>query len=146
MDRPPRGSVINWFKQLLGAEVTYDQLNTAAAQLPPGSEGGGFDHFQGNHSYTDPDSRGVIAGLTPARPAHIFRAMLEGIASGTELILQTMRANGFAVGEATMRWRHALRASCRSMRMSWHSPACHRRPRGSGPGERHSGSGGSRLL
>jgi ribulose kinase len=99
------GSVINWFKQLLGAEVTYDQLNTAAAQLPPGAEGVVvLDHFQGNRTpYTDPNSRGVIAGLTLKHgPAHIFRAMLEGIAFGTELILESMRANGFAVAEATV--------------------------------------------
>jgi ribulose kinase len=99
------GSVINWLKQLLGAEVSYDQLNTAAAGLPPGSEGVVvLEHFQGNRTpYTDPHSRGVIAGLTLKHgPAHIFRAMLEGIAFGTELILETMRANGFAVAAATV--------------------------------------------
>src|SRR5262249_38129995 len=57
-----------------------------------------LDHFQGNRTpYTDPDSRGIVAGLTLKHGrAHIFRAVLEGIAFGTELIFETMRKAGFA--------------------------------------------------
>ena len=78
--------------------ITYDDLNTQAAALPPGSEGlVVLDHFQGNRTpYTDPNSRGAITGLTLRHgPAHIFRAMMEGVAFGTELILETMGAAGF---------------------------------------------------
>ena len=92
------GSVVNWFKNMLGDEVTYDSLNAEAATLPPGSEGLiVLDHFQGNRTpHTDPNSRGVISGLTLKHgPAHIFRAIIEGISFGTELILETMRATGF---------------------------------------------------
>lgn len=93
------GSVINWFKSMLGDQTGYEALNRAAAALPPGAEGlVVLDHFQGNRTpYTDPASRGVIAGLTLKHgPAHIFRAIIEGIAFGTELIFETMRGAGFA--------------------------------------------------
>jgi ribulose kinase len=92
------GSIINWFKKLIDAGITYDDLNTQAAALPPGSEGlVVLDHFQGNRTpYTDPNSRGAITGLTLRHgPAHIFRAMMEGVAFGTELILETMGAANF---------------------------------------------------
>ncbi len=92
------GSVVSWFKSLLGEDVTYERLNDEAAALPPGAEGlVVLDHFQGNRTpYTDPNSRGVISGLTLKHgPAHIFRAIIEGVSFGTELILETMRGTGF---------------------------------------------------
>jgi ribulokinase len=92
------GSIINWFKKLIDPAITYDDLNAQASTLPPGSEGlVVLDHFQGNRTpYTDPNSRGAITGLTLRHgPAHIFRAMMEGVAFGTELILETMGAAGF---------------------------------------------------
>ncbi len=92
------GSIVNWFKGMLGDDITYDALNAEAAALPPGSEGlVVLDHFQGNRTpHTDPHSRGVISGLTLKHgPAHIFRAIIEGISFGSELILETMRTTGF---------------------------------------------------
>ena len=92
------GSVVNWLKTLFGVP-DYDDLNREAARLPPGSEGVVFqEHFQGNRTpHTDPRSRGAIHGLSlKHRRAHLFRAAIEGIAFGSELILETMRACGFA--------------------------------------------------
>ena len=99
------GSIVAWFRKLLSAGASYDELNRAAATLPPGAEGLiVLDHFQGNRTpYTDPDSRGVISGLTLKHgPAHIFRAIIEGVSFGTALILETMRAAGFAPAEMTI--------------------------------------------
>lgn len=99
------GSVVAWFRRLLGSEASYDELNRAAAALPPGAEGLiALDHFQGNRTpYTDPDSRGVISGLTLKHgPAHIYRALIEGVSFGTALILETMRAAGFSPPEMTI--------------------------------------------
>lgn len=96
------GSVVKWFKSILGDRIGYDALNAEAATLPPGAEGlVVLDHFQGNRMpYTDPDSRGVIAGLTLRHgPAHIFRAIVEGVCYGTELIFEQLRANGFTPAE-----------------------------------------------
>src|SRR5262244_3289253 len=93
------GSIVAWLRRLLGEQTTYERLDAEAASLPPGAEGlVVLDHFQGNRTpYTDPDSRGMVAGLTLKHGrAHIFRAVLEGIAFGTELIFETMRKAGFA--------------------------------------------------
>ncbi len=96
------GSIVAWLKRLLDPAVGYDRLNAEAAALPPGSDGLIVqDHFQGNRTpHTDPLSRGAITGLTLSHGrAHLFRAMMEGIAYGTELILETQRANGYRPDE-----------------------------------------------
>ena len=92
------GSVVSWIRRTLGSP-SYEELNHEAAELEPGSEGVVIqEHFQGNRTpHTDPLSRGVISGLTLKHGrGHLFRAALEGIAFGTESILETMRNNGFA--------------------------------------------------
>ena len=84
-------------KKLYGVE-DYQTLNREAEQLPPGSEGLIVqEHFQGNRTpHTDPLSRGVFHGLTLKHErAHLFRAVIEGVSFGSELILETMRNNGF---------------------------------------------------
>ena len=91
------GSVINWLKNLFG-ESDYSSLNKDAQNLPPGSEGLIVqDHFQGNRTpHTDPRSRGAVHGLSLKHGrAHIFRASIEGVAFGSELIFESMRENGF---------------------------------------------------
>jgi ribulokinase len=92
------GSVVAWIKRVLGDGASYDDLNREATALPPGSDGVICqEHFQGNRTpHTDPHSRGAFAGLTLAHGrAHLFRAAIEGISFGTELIFETMRNNGY---------------------------------------------------
>ncbi len=91
------GSVINWLKNLFG-ESDYEALNRDASKLPPGSENLIVqEHFQGNRTpHTDPKSRGAFHGLTLKHGReHLFRATIEGVAFGSELILESMRSNGF---------------------------------------------------
>ena len=91
------GSVINWLKNLFG-EPNYEALNRDASKLPPGSENLIVqEHFQGNRTpHTDPKSRGAFHGLTLKHGReHLFRAAIEGVAFGSELILESMRTNGF---------------------------------------------------
>ena len=91
------GSVINWLKNLFG-ESDYEALNRDASKLPPGSENLIVqEHFQGNRTpHTDPNSRGAFHGLTLKHGReHLFRAAIEGVAFGSELILESMRTNGF---------------------------------------------------
>ncbi len=98
------GSVTAWLRRLLGG-VDVDTLNEQASKLPPGAEGlVVLEHFQGNRTpHTDPDSRGVISGLTLKHgPAHLFRAVLEGVAYGTEDIFATMCKAGYRPLEFVM--------------------------------------------
>jgi len=91
------GSVINWLKNLFG-ESDYEALNLDASKLPPGSENLIVqEHFQGNRTpHTDPKSRGAFHGLTLKHGReHLFRAAIEGVSFGSELILESMRTNGF---------------------------------------------------
>jgi ribulose kinase len=102
------GSVVHWFTSgFVGADIAaqaaarkcsvYDVLNGQAAAIPPGSEGLiVLEHWQGNRTpWTDPLSRGVIRGLTLSHtPAHVYRAILEGVAYGTEVILRRMAKEG----------------------------------------------------
>ncbi len=105
------GSVVKWFTSgFAGPQITeraaregravYDVLNEQARSLPPGSEGlVVLEHWQGNRTpWTDPWSRGVIRGLTLRHtPAHVYRAILEGIACGTQVILRRMEEQGVQV-------------------------------------------------
>ena len=98
------GSVIAWLRRLLGS-ADLDSLNAEAMNLPPGAEGlVVLEHFQGNRTpHTDPDSRGVISGLALKHgPAHLFRAVIEGVAYGTEDIFATMCKAGYRPLEFVM--------------------------------------------
>ncbi len=102
------GSIVKWFRDnFCGGLVEeaqkrgiglYDLLNERAESISPGSDGLlVVDHWQGNRSpYTDPEARGMIWGLTLKHDTtHIYRAMIEGICYGTELIFRTLRTHGF---------------------------------------------------
>ncbi|MCP4167931.1 MAG: xylulose kinase [Chloroflexi bacterium] len=106
------GSVVKWFKDnFCGKEVAqaaeggvdvYALLDDLAQPLPPGSEGlVVLDYWQGNRTpYVDPEARGIIRGLSLKHTTgHMFRAIIEGIAYGTEHILRTFRQNGYVVEE-----------------------------------------------
>ncbi len=106
------GSVVRWFVENFGggykqraAEAGTDVfalLTEEAEKLPVGSEGLiVLDYWQGNRTpLTDPDARGMMWGFTLAHtPAHVYRAIIEGIAYGTEHILRTQREHGYAVNE-----------------------------------------------
>lgn len=107
------GSVMRWFTSgFVGAEVAsraqarklslFDLLDEEAAELPPGSDGIiVLEHWQGNRTpWTDPTSRGVIRGLTLSHtPAHLYRAIMEGIVYGTQVIIERMEAAGVEIRE-----------------------------------------------
>ncbi len=99
------GSIVAWLRRIIGDGVSLDMLNREAALLPPGADGLIVqDHFQGNRTpHTDPLSRGAITGLTLAHtPAHIFRAIMEGVGFGNRAIVDRMAEAGFDAAEITM--------------------------------------------
>lgn len=83
---------LNWFVEkfsgvdtrALGLDLTPEQvLETAAAQLPPGSEGLlALPYWAGALTpYWDHHARGILLGLTGVHgKSHVYRALLEGIA------------------------------------------------------------------
>ncbi len=107
------GSVLKWFKsQFISKEIEeeakkrklsiYDYMNTLAEKLPIGSEGLIIlEHWQGNRTpFTDPHSRGVIRGLSLKHtPAHIYRAIMEAVAYGTEASLRIVKENNLDIFE-----------------------------------------------
>lgn len=76
--------------QALGLDVSVEQvLETAAAQLPPGSEGLlALPYWTGALTpYWDHDARGVLLGLTGRHgKSHVYRALLEGVAFEQRLL------------------------------------------------------------
>lgn len=103
------GSIMKWFvtnmcqdlieKGESSGESVYDLLNKPAIALLPGSDGLIMtDFWQGNRSpYTDGGIRGMIYGLSlENNRAHIYRAIMESIAYGTNNIIQEFKDNGFS--------------------------------------------------
>lgn len=91
------GSVVRWFREQFAAGRSYTELDAAAAALPPGSEGlVALEYWQGNRTpHTDPEARGAIWGFTLRHTsAHVYRALLEAVAYGTEAILRSFAAAG----------------------------------------------------
>ena len=96
------GSILKWFTTNFSPNVDYKCLDAAASKIEPGAEGLlVLDHFQGNRTpYTDPNSRGAVIGLSLAHtPAHVFRAVIEGICFGTEAILRAFQDDRFKISE-----------------------------------------------
>jgi len=107
------GSVLKWFKMnFINKKIeeeaakqnlsVYQYMDKQAEKLPPGSEGViVLEHWQGNRTpYVDPYSRGVIRGLSLKHTSvHIYRAIMEAVAYGTEIILRVMKKSNFEISE-----------------------------------------------
>lgn len=101
------GAIVNWFQSGYCGDIAraakeqgksvYDLLNEGASKLPAGAEGLlALDYFQGNRTpHADPDVRGMFYGLSLRHtPYHLYRAILESICYGTELIMDVFRKGG----------------------------------------------------
>ena len=94
------GILFSWLRRLLGASLSYNELNGLAAQTPVGSEGVTVLPF-GNGSERMLDNRtpgASIAGLDLVRHSrgHIVRAAQEGIAFAFQWGMGIMRAMGMS--------------------------------------------------
>lgn len=80
---PAGGLPLRWFRDTFGAGSSFRELDSEAAEVPPGAEGLLLlPHLNGAWSPdVNPAARGVFYGITPAhRRAHFTRAILEGAA------------------------------------------------------------------
>ena len=79
------GSLIRWFRDQFAPNLDYPDLDLEAEAIPAGSDGLIIlPYFLGEKTpLNDPLARGTIVGLTLSHTrAHLYRAILEGIAYG----------------------------------------------------------------
>jgi FGGY-family pentulose kinase len=104
------GSLTRWFKDQLAGDLLYTNpsddsyhiLANQAKSISPGADGLiVLDTWQGNRTpYRDPLTRGAVWGLTLSHTrAHLYRAILEGVAFGTRNILAAFNEAGCPVTE-----------------------------------------------
>lgn len=111
--QPATGDILAWYTRR-GVPAAYQQeaeqrgvslhqlLVEKAAPLRPGETGLlALDWWNGNRSVLmDADLSGVLIGLTlDTRPEQIYRALIEGTAFGTRMILDNFTRNGVAIEE-----------------------------------------------
>src|SRR3954465_6581756 len=88
---------LQWARDTIGADASFDALMDEAAKWPPGCEGLLFaPYLAGERTpHADPDARGAFVGLSlrPDRGA-LVRAVLEGVAYGLRDSLELLRTLG----------------------------------------------------
>lgn len=88
---------LQWFRDTLAPDTSFDDLVAPAAEIPPGSEGLVFlPYLTGERTpHPDPLARGAFIGLTVRHTrAHMARAVLEGVAFGLKDGFMLMEAAG----------------------------------------------------
>lgn len=91
------GSLIRWFRDQFAPGISFADLDKEAANIPPGSNGlVVLPYFLGEKTpLNDPLARGTLVGLTLTHTrAHIYHAILEGIAFGFRHHLQVLAEHG----------------------------------------------------
>jgi xylulokinase len=97
------GTLTHWFQDQLARELSGNEgipaLTREAAVIPPGADGLlVLPYFSGERTpLHDPYAKGCVFGLTLAHTrAHLFRAVLEGIACGVRHLLSAYSEAGHA--------------------------------------------------
>jgi xylulokinase len=88
---------LQWFRDALAWEASFEELVNEAAEVAPGSEGLFFlPYLSGERTpYPDPLARGSWVGLTVRhRRGHLTRAVLEGVAFGLRDMFSLMAVAG----------------------------------------------------
>jgi xylulokinase len=94
------GSLVKWYRETFAAGRRYADLDREAESVPAGSEGLVLlPYFLGEKTpLHDPEARGTIVGLTLSHSAaHVYRAILEGVAYAFRHHVDVLRAAGHPV-------------------------------------------------
>jgi len=114
------GGSLRWYRDTLAPGVAFDELLAPIADVPAGSEGLLFlPYLTGERTpHPDPLARAAFVGLTVRHtPAHLTRAVLEGVAFGLRDSVELLRAAGAAPptqvrisggGARSPRWRQII--------------------------------------
>jgi xylulokinase len=89
------GGALRWWRDAVGGSASYDELTAGVDRVPAGSEGLMFlPYLSGERSpHNDPAARGAFVGLTLRHgPAHLARAVLEGVTFGLRDGLEVLTA------------------------------------------------------
>lgn len=89
---------LTWFKKILGARYSYEELENLAKNVPPGCEGLIFlPYLQGERTpIMDSDIRGMFLGISASHTTgHLFRAILEGVTFSLKHAYDTMNSENF---------------------------------------------------
>ncbi len=96
------GGAFRWLRDTLGKAASYDEMTAAAATVPPGAEGLLFlPYLTGERTpHLDPLARGAFVGLTARHtPAHLIRAVMEGVVFSLRDGLEIMRGLGVPISQ-----------------------------------------------
>lgn len=113
------GSLLRWFRDAFRPGASFSELDREAEGVAPGAEGLlVLPYFLGEKTpIHDPEARGTVVGLTLSHtPAHLWRALLEGVAYAYRHHVEVLEARGhrveryFAVdgGARSPLWRRIL--------------------------------------
>ncbi|MCP3903686.1 MAG: xylulokinase [Planctomycetes bacterium] len=113
------GGSFKWYRDTLRPGADYDALTSEANAVPAGCEGLAFlPYLTGERTpHPDPDARGAFVGLTLRHgPAHLTRAVMEGVTFGLRDGLELMRGMGVGAtrvrvsggGAASSVWRQMM--------------------------------------
>jgi xylulokinase len=97
------GASLRWWRDILGGQMSYDDLSQLAASAPPGAEGLFFlPYLTGERTpHLDPNARGAFVGLRAHHSkAHLTRAVMEGVVFSLRDGLDIMRGLGVDVERA----------------------------------------------
>jgi xylulokinase len=89
------GSSLNWFRETMGRDLTWDDIGQAVEEIPPGAEGMlWLPYLNGERTpHRNPNARGVLYGLSSMSDRrHVFRAVMEGITFGLRDSFELVRA------------------------------------------------------
>lgn len=111
---------LQWYRDTLAREASFDEIVAEASQVPAGSEGLLFlPYLSGERTpHPDPLARGAWVGLTLRhRRGHLTRGLLEGVAFGLKDSFVLMQSIGLGPveqvrvsggGAKSLLWQHIL--------------------------------------